>query len=130
MVTIGQLTKGILLVASVGVLISSASAAETNSTPVLVATQATSPKVTFASLRRVVVSTPIKSSRDEGFDRYTSIFSGPPGPTMPLGATLNPTADPSGYFQSTVIRVSASSTLVVYDLPPGARRATTASVSK
>ena len=129
MVTIGQLTKGILLVA-VALLISSASAAETNSTSVLEAAKATSPKVTFASLRRVVVSTPIKSSRDEGFDRYTSIFSGPPGPTMPLGATLNPSANVSSYYQPTVIRVSASSTLVVYDLPPGSRRATTASVSK
>ena len=129
MVTIGQLTKGILLVA-VALLISSASAAETNSTSVLEAAKATSPKVTFASLRRVVVSTPSKSSRDEGFDRYTSIFSGPPGPTMPLGATLNPSANVSSYYQPTVIRVSASSTLVVYDLPPGSRRATTASVSK
>lgn len=129
MVTIGQFTKGILLVA-VALLISSASAAETNSTSVLEAAKATSPKVTFASLRRVVVSTPIKSSRDEGFDRYTSIFSGPPGPTMPLGATLNPSANVSSYYQPTVIRVSASSTLVVYDLPPGSRRATTASVSK
>ena len=129
MVTIGQLTKGILLVA-VALLMSSASAAETNSTSVLEAAKATSPKVTFASLRRVVVSTPIKSSRDEGFDRYTSIFSGPPGPTMPLGATLNPSANVSSYYQPTVIRVSASSTLVVYDLPPGSRRATTASVSK
>ena len=129
MVTIGQLTKGILLVA-VALLISSASAAETNSTSVLEAAKATSPKVTFASLRRVVVSTPIKSSRDEGFDRYTSIFSGPPDPTMPLGATLNPSANVSSYYQPTVIRVSASSTLVVYDLPPGSRRATTASVSK
>ena len=129
MVTIGQLTKGILLVA-VALLISSASAAETNSTSVLEAAKATSPKVTFASLRRVVVSTPSKSSRDEGFDRYTSIFSGPPGPTMPLGATLNPSANVSSFYQPTVIRVSASSTLVVYDLPPGSRRATTASVSK
>lgn len=129
MVTIGQLTKGILLVA-VALLMSSASAAETNSTSVLEAAKATSPKVTFASLRRVVVSTPSKSSRDEGFDRYTSIFSGPPGPTMPLGATLNPSANVSSYYQPTVIRVSASSTLVVYDLPPGSRRATTASVSK
>ena len=68
---------------------------------------------------------PIRSGRNEGFERYTSIFSGPPGPTLPIGAAINPSANGAGYVQPTVFRVSASSKLVVVDLPPGARRVTT-----
>lgn len=120
MVTIGNLSKGILVVA-LSLFIPDLDAADTNTVPTL--------KPALLARRVSTPNTPVKSTRNEGFDRYTSIFAGPPGPTMPLGATINPSASTAG-LQPAVIRFSASTTLLVYDLPPGARRATSASVTQ
>lgn len=64
------------------------------------------------------------TKQNQAFVRYVSIFSGPPGPTMPLGATLNPSANTGPRFDPVVLRVASTTTLVVLDLPPGARRKT------
>lgn len=62
------------------------------------------------------------TKQNQAFARYVSIFSGPPGPTMPLGATLNPSANAGPRFDPVVLRIASTTTLVVLDLPPGARR--------
>ena len=63
----------------------------------------------------------VPQANNEKLDQHVSPFSGPLGPSLPLGTTLNPVQNPA-YQQQLVIRVAASSTLTVLDLPPGARR--------
>jgi hypothetical protein len=61
----------------------------------------------------------VPHAKNEKLDQHVSPFSGPLGPSLPLGTTLNAV---QSHQQQLVIRVAASSTLTVLDLPPGARR--------
>ena len=63
----------------------------------------------------------VPHANNEKLHQHVSPFSGPLGPSLPLGTTLNAVQSPA-YQQQLVIRVGASSTLTVLDLPPGARR--------
>ena len=56
---------------------------------------------------------------DKVLNRHYTPFSGPPGPTLPYGATLSPTR--SGKSDFSVLRYSAESKPFIYDFPPGAK---------
>ena len=72
----------------------------------------------------LVGQAPQSQTRNVALTRHVSVFRGPPGPSMPLGATLNPSANSTPSFDPLVLRYSATTTLVIHDLPPGARRKT------
>ena len=60
----------------------------------------------------------ISRSDDKALNRHYTPFSGPPGPTLPYGANLNPTKSGN---EPSVIRYAGSSKPFIYDFPPGAK---------
>ena len=61
----------------------------------------------------------VASGKDKSLNRHFTPFSGPPGPTLPYGANLNPVRSSKG--ELTVLRYAGESTPYIYDFPPGAK---------
>ena len=61
----------------------------------------------------------VASGKDKSLNRHFTPFSGPPGPTLPYGANLNPVR--AAKAELTVLRYAGESAPYIYDFPPGAK---------
>ena len=60
----------------------------------------------------------ISRQEDKTLSRHYTPFSGPPGPTLPYGATINSNRYAA---EASTIRYTAASSPLIYDFPPGAK---------
>lgn len=61
----------------------------------------------------------VSRGADKSLNRHFTPFSGPLGPTLPYGASLNPVR--ASKAELSVLRYAGESTPYIYDFPPGAK---------
>ena len=97
-------------------------AGETNSpakTTLIALNSAPQPKMGGSLAFLNTKNTFVAGGKDKSLNRHFTPFSGPPGPTLPHGASLNPTRASKG--ELTVLRYAGESAPYIYDFPPGAK---------